>query len=416
MFYLVGKKLGHSYSKKIHNLFGNENYELFETNNILDFIKNKSFKGINVTIPYKSEIIPYLDELDKISQETNSVNTIVNINNKLYGYNTDYYGLKETFSYYNIIIKNKKILILGNGSVSKTTEILLKDLGADSIIKLCRNIKAKNEFLFNDYKNFINFDIIINTTPVGMFPNNDDCLLLPIEDFKHLSCVVDLIYNPFRTNLLLKAEELKIKTVNGLYMLVMQAKKSHEIFNKIQIPKNIANKVYRKIFQNQINLVYVGLPLSGKSKYAKTMGDYLNKETIDVDNYIEKIAGLSIPNIFKSKGESYFRSLEKNAILNIYKRHNLAISTGGGLIENGYIMGLLRQNGLVVFLNKDPVIISKKKIYNRPLLEDPNNIFPLAKRRIPLYRQFSDIEIKIKKTTNFHVNEIKEKVNEYISR
>ena len=416
MYYLVGKNLKHSFSKEIHEMFGNENYDLYESDNIENFIKNLDFKGINVTIPYKSKIIPFLDEMDDISKLTNSVNTILKENNKLYGYNTDYYGLKETISYYNIEIKHKKVIILGNGSVSKTVELLLRNLEAEKIITLCRNIKSENEFLFKDYEMFDDYDIIFNTTPVGMYPNNEDCSLLNLEKFKHLECVVDLIYNPLKTKLLLKAEELKIKAINGLYMLVMQAKKAHEIFNKIEIPKNKANKVFRKIYQKYVNLVFVGLPLSGKTKYAKTMGGYLNKDIIDIDELIEKSSKSTIQEIFSELGEKHFRDLEKDVVTNIYKKHSLAISTGGGIIENSDIMQMLRQNGIVIFLNKDPVIISKKKIYNRPLLKDSKNIFILADRRIPLYKYFSDIEIKIRKSTNFHVNEIKEKVNEYLNR
>ncbi|XFA98398.1 shikimate kinase [Candidatus Izemoplasma sp. B36] len=416
MYYLVGKNLGHSFSKKIHNLFGNDNYELYETNSIIDFVKTVDFKGINITIPFKSEIIPLIDKFDQISKLTNSVNTILKKDNKLYGYNTDYYGLKETFSYYNVEIKNKNILILGNGSVSKTVKKLLEDKGAKSIIKLCRTIRNTNEYLFSDYKKFLNYDVLINTTPVGMYPNNKNCSLLNLSEFKNINCVVDLIYNPFRTRLLLDAEALNIKAINGLYMLVMQAKKAHEIFNNISIPKNYANKIFKKIYQNYINLVYVGLPLSGKTKYAKTMGKYLDKKVVDIDSYIEKTANNSIQEIFKKYGEKHFRALEKSVVENIYKERNLAISTGGGLIESSENMMLLKQNGFVIFLNKDPVIISRKKIYNRPLLKDSNNIFPLAERRVPLYKYFSDVEIKIKKSTDFHVNEIKEKINEYLNR
>jgi len=416
MYYLVGKKLGHSFSKKIHNLFGNDNYELYETNSIIDFVKNVDFKGINITIPFKSEIIPLIDKFDQISKLTNSVNTVLRKDNKLYGYNTDYYGLKETLSYYNVEIKDKNILILGNGSVSKTVEKLLKDKEAKSIIKLCRTVRNANEYSLSEYKKFLNYDVLINTTPVGMYPNNDDCSLLKLNEFKNLNCVVDLIYNPFRTKLLLDAEALNIKAINGLYMLVMQAKKAHEIFNNISIPKNYANKIFKKIYQNYVNLVYVGLPLSGKTKYAKTMGNYLDKKVVDIDSYIEKTTNKSIPDLFRDYGENHFRDIEKSVVKNIYKDLNLAISTGGGLIESSENMMLLKQNGLVIFLNKDPVIISRKKIYNRPLLEDSNNIFRLAERRIPLYKYFSDIEINIKKSTDFHVNEIKEKINEYLNR
>jgi shikimate dehydrogenase len=416
MYGLVGKKLGHSFSKEIHNAFGNNNYQLFETDSIEDFIHNNDFKGLNVTIPYKTEIIPFIDVLDEISEVTQSVNTVIKKDNLLYGYNTDYYGLKESFSYKNITLQNKKILILGNGSVSKTVQKLMFDMNAEKVDFLCRNIKNSYEHLFIDYIKFLDYDILINTTPVGMYPNNDDDLLIDISMFKNLEVVVDLIYNPFRTKLILEAEKHNIQTINGLYMLVMQAKKAHELFNEVEIPLNYSNKVYQKIYHSYINYVFVGLPLSGKTKYAKTIGQFFSKETIDIDEYIEKNECCTIPEIFDKQGEKAFRTMESNAVSSIYKRHNLAVSTGGGLIENSVIMNMLKQNGMIIFLNKDPVAISKKKIYGRPLLKDSKNILVLSKRRNPLYIEHSDIVINLDNTMEYHINEIKEKVYEYISR
>ncbi|XMB71573.1 shikimate kinase [Mycoplasmatota bacterium WC30] len=416
MYGLVGKKLSHSFSKDIHHILGNKNYQLFEVDSIENFIKTNTFKGINVTIPYKTEIIPFLDELDDIAKITNSVNTIVNVSGKLIGYNTDYYGLKKSLSYHNIIIKNKKVLILGNGSVSKTVVKLLNDLSASSIVKLCRNIKNKNEFLFQDFSNYLDFDILINTTPVGMYPNNDDPLLFELSKFKKLEVVVDLVYNPLRTNLMLEADKLNIKNINGLYMLVMQAKKAHELFLHKSIPLNNANKIYSKIYSQYLNLVFVGLPLSGKTKYATIIGNLINKKTNDIDKLIEDKYQSSIPDIFISKGEKVFRSYESNIVETIYREHGMAISTGGGLIENSDNMNLLKQNGLVIFLNKNPELIARKKIYGRPLLKNASDILILAKKRVPMYREHSDIIIDLNKDTQYHINEIKEKVDEYISR
>ncbi len=416
MYGLVGKKLSHSFSKEIHNMLGNKDYQLYETNSIEDFIKNNKFKGINVTIPYKTEIIPFLDELDDIAKITNSVNTIVNVSGKLIGYNTDYYGLKESLSYHNVVIKNKKVLVLGNGSVSKTVIKLLEDLNASSIVKLCRNIRNENEFLFKDYSNYLNFDVLINTTPVGMYPNNNDPLLFELSKFKTLEVVIDLVYNPLRTNLMLEASKLNIKNINGLYMLVMQAKKAHELFLNKEITLNITNKIYRKIHNYYLNLVFVGLPLSGKTKYAKIMGDLINKKVNDIDKLIEDKYQSSIPDIFADKGEKTFRDYESNIVYNLYKEHNLAISTGGGLIESSANMNLLKQNGIVIFLNKDQKLIAKKKIYGRPLLKKASNILIIAKKRVPMYLEHSDIIIDLNKDTNTHTNEIKEKIDEYISR
>ena len=416
MYGLIGKNLKHSFSKNIHNLFGNDNYNLFEIDSLEGFINNNQFKGINVTIPYKTQIIPYLDELDNIAKETNSVNTVINKNGKLIGYNTDYYGLKETLSFKNIEIKNKKILILGNGSVSRTVVKLMKDLNAHSIIRLCRTIKNEFDFKFSEYKKFTDYNIIINTTPVGMYPNNKDCSLLDLKYFKNLELVFDLIYNPFRTKLLIEAKSLNIKIINGLYMLVMQAKKTHELFNNIDIPLNLSNKIYRRIYHKYINYIFIGLPLSGKTKYASLLGDRLSKNVIDTDKQIETKKNKNISAIFKSDGEVAFRGYEQDIIESIYMMHNLAISTGGGMVESDYNMNLLKQNGVIVFLNKNPQAIAAKKIYNRPLLENPLNILTLAKKRLPLYIKHSDIIIDINFPAETHINEIKEKFDEYINR
>jgi shikimate dehydrogenase len=416
MFGLVGKKLKHSFSEEIHNLFGNENYNLYETDNIEEFIKKNIINGINVTIPFKTEIIPYLDDLDALAKETLSVNTIVNKSGKLIGYNTDYYGLKEMLSYNRITIKNRNILILGNGSVSKTVLKLMNDLGAKNIIRLSRQIRSNHDDLFSNYESYVTYDIVINTTPVGMYPNNDDELLINLKKFKNIECLIDLIYNPIRTKLVLQAEKLNIKAINGLYMLVMQAKKANEIFFNKEIPLNIANKIYRKVYSHHLNYVFIGLPLSGKTKYAKIIGDISSKTTKDTDNLIENKYDSSIPDIFEAYGEKTFREYEHSVVEDIYKHNCLAISTGGGLIETAANMELLRQNGIIIYLNRDPNIISKKKIYGRPLLKQSSDILELAKRRGPMYMKYADFVIDIKKDTNSHVNEIKERVDEYISR
>lgn len=416
MYGLVGKKLEHSFSKMIHEHFGNNDYHLFEAESIEEFIRTVDFKGINITIPFKTDIIPLLDEMDEIAVKTQSVNTVIKRDGKLIGYNTDYYGLKESLGYKKISLENKKVLVLGNGGVSKTVIQLAKDQKANSIITLCRTARNEGEYPFKEAEKFNDYQILINTTPVGMYPHNDDCLLLNLDDFTKLEAVVDLIYNPFRTKLILAAEKKNLKTVNGLYMLTAQAKQAHEIFHNIEIPLNYANKVFKKIYHYYINYVFVGLPLSGKTKYANKIGSLLSKATIDIDKMIEDKEGLSIPTIFETHGEQVFRSMEKDAVENIYKGHNLAISTGGGLIESSYNMELLKQNGMIIFLNKDPNLIAKKKIYGRPLLKDPSNILVLANKRIPMYKEHSDIIINIEKNTEFHINEIKEKIDEYISR
>jgi len=415
MYGLVGKKLKHSFSKEIHNYLGNEDYQLYETNSIEDFIKNNNFNGINVTIPFKTDIIPYLDDLDMVAKETYSVNAVINRDGKLIGYNTDYSGMKAMLEYFHVDIKNRNVIILGNGSVSKTVIKLLNDLQAKSIIRLCRNVRANWDHPFTDYINYLNYDIIINTTPVGMYPDNDGDPLIDISAFNNLSTVIDLVYNPLRTKLLIEAKKHKIRAIDGLYMLIMQAVKAHELFFDKAIPLNIANKIYRRTYKKHMNVVYIGLPLSGKSKYTRLMSETIHKKGIDIDQIIEKEAKMTIPEIFEKHGETYFRQLESKVVKDLYKLQNLVISTGGGLVENQANIDLLKQNGLIIFLNKDPKVIAEKKIYGRPLLKQGKDILSLAERRIPMYLANADITIDINTDADTHLNEMKEKIDEYIS-
>ncbi|MFA7075404.1 MAG: shikimate dehydrogenase, partial [Candidatus Izemoplasmatales bacterium] len=244
MYGLIGKNLSHSFSKEIHNAFGNLSYELFNVSDLKDFLDKKQLKGFNITIPYKTEIINHLDSLDEIAQITNSVNTAILDGNVYRGYNTDYYGFIGLLNFYKLDMYNKKILILGNGSVSNTIVLAVKRQKAKKIVRLCRTIKTDFDDLFSNYEKYSSYDIIINTTPVGMYPHNDDDLLICLEKFMNLELVIDLIYNPLRTKLLIKAENLNIRSINGLYMLVMQAKKAHELFFNKQLPLNLVNKIF----------------------------------------------------------------------------------------------------------------------------------------------------------------------------
>jgi len=415
MYGLVGKKLKHSFSREIHNYLGNQDYQLFETNNIEDFLKHNDFKGFNITIPFKTDIIPYLDDLDPIAKETYSVNTVINNAGRLVGYNTDYSGLKSTLEYFHVSIINKKVLIIGNGSVSKTVIKLMQDMHAKSIVRLGRSIKSNMDHLIIEYINYLHYDIIINTTPVGMYPNNDDELLINISAFTNLVAVIDLVYNPLRTKLLVEATKKRIQIIDGLYMLIMQAVKAHELFFEKNIPLNVANKIYKKIYRKHLNIIFIGLPLSGKSKYARLLGSLTHKKCLDTDQIIEKETKMTIPNIFEIYGEPHFRNLEAGVVKDLYKLQNLVISTGGGLVENQTNMDLLRQNGIIIFLDKSPEIIAEKTIHGRPLLKQSRDIIALAERRMPMYLNNSDIIINLDKDTETHLQEIKEKIDEYIS-
>jgi len=415
MYGLLGKKLKHSYSKEIHALLGNKQYQLIETNDLDSFFSSSKIQGINVTIPYKEKVISYLDNVDELANKIGSVNTIVNRDGKLIGYNTDCIGLREMLSHYQIKIASKKILILGNGGAAKACKVLFEDLFASKVTKVCRHPERDDEIPFKSIDTVLDYDIIVNTTPVGMYPNNEENPLISINDFPNCSVVIDLIYNPGNTYLLLSAKEKGIAAYNGLYMLVMQAISAHELFFNIKIDSETKQKIYSQMKEKTSNIVLIGLPLSGKSKYAVILSSLYGKEVIDTDESIEYMTQKKVSDIFETQGESAFRKMESDLVDSIYKSLDLAISTGGGMVENSQLMMKLKQNGVVVFLDKDPEIIASLTIRNRPLIKNASDVLSLAKRRLPYYNKYADIIIKIEKETSIHSKEIEEKLNEYFS-
>lgn len=393
MFGLIGKTLSHSFSKEIHEILHNESYNLIELQELDSFFKKKNFNGINVTIPYKQDVIKYLDVKSEIVKKTNSVNTIVNKDGYLYGYNTDYEGLKFLLQYNEISIKNKSVLILGNGSTSRTVEMLCKDLGAKSVLKAARNPKD-GDIMFKDIKKYKNSHILINATPSGMYPNNHDNLLVDLKSFSNLEAVVDLVYNPLQTKLVNNAKSLNIKAVNGLMMLVRQAIKSCELFHNQEFNDYVTIDIYKEILFNMFNFVLIGMPMSGKSFYARALSTFYNKKVIDIDKQITIDTELEIPQIFSRYSEVGFREIETRTICNVSKTFNQAVSTGGGAILNGLNIEYLKQNGIIIFLDVPLDILKGMNPRNRPLLKDMNNLDKLYNDRYDLYLKYADIVIK----------------------
>lgn len=416
MYGLLGKTLKHSFSKEIHNLLGNLEYEIIETDDLKSFFAKNQIQGINVTIPYKEKVISYLSQIDEFSKRIGAVNTIVKKNDMLCGYNTDYIGFKKLLSHYQINVENKRVLIVGNGGAAKTCEIVLKDLHSLIVTKICRHPNGENEIPFNLIDTVLDYDIIVNTTPVGMYPNNEDDFLFRLDEFHSLSCVIDLIYNPSNTKLLLEAKSKMIPAYNGLFMLVMQAIRAHELFFDVTISEEESFRLYQKIKRKMVNLVFVGLPLSGKTKYATLFSTRLDKDLVDTDESIERLTQKKITDIFENEGESSFRKVESSLVDSIYKSSNLVISTGGGMIINDTLMMKLKQNGVVIFLDKDPQKIASLSIRDRPLIKSPSDLLALASIRTPLYNKYADITLQINKDTAYHTRELEEKLNEYFSR
>ena len=392
IFGLVGKRLSHSYSKTIHELISSVKYDLIEVEDIDRFLLKKPFNGINITIPYKTNAIKYCDVVDDISRKIGNVNTIINKNGTLYGYNTDYHGLKTLLSINNITIKDSSVLIIGNGSTSRLTEIVCTELNAKIITVIARNPKDNQDHIKN-YSKYKNYDIIFNTTPYGMSPNYQEEPLFSILEFKNLKAVIDLIYNPIHSPLLIESKSLNIKAVNGLIMLIEQAIKANELFTNCSHNPKLTKEVYKIINQDKHNIVLIGMPMSGKSHYAKLLANSLKKDFIDMDSYIEDKEKESIVNIFAKKGEQHFRNLETSYYKEIAYCSGLIISTGGGIVENQEVMNHLSLNSVILFLDAPLSYLKRINPKNRPLLKTKSSIISLYNKRYPLYNQYADIII-----------------------
>ena len=385
----IGKILTHSFSKEIHSKLADYEYELIELNEdeIEDFFKSKDFNAINVTIPYKQTVIPYLDSLSDVARRIGAVNTIVNRNGKLYGYNTDYYGMKALIKKIGIDLNGKKVLILGTGGTSKTARILTEDMGASEIITVSRS-KTENYITYEEAVNeHSDVNVIINTTPSGMYP---DCEGIPIDisSFNELEGVMDAVYNPLCTNLVLRAKEKGIKAEGGLYMLVMQAFVAVEKFLDTEFPKTVADNVFASVFASKENIILTGMPGSGKS----TVGKLLNIDGfsfVDTDEEIEKRCGCTIKELIGSKGEKYFRDLETQVIKDISSKGCQIISTGGGAILRKENVNSLKRNGKLFFLNANPDRLLPTD--SRPLSDTVEKLKKLYDERIDTYKITADV-------------------------
>lgn len=385
----IGKILTHSFSKEIHSKLADYEYELIELNEdeIEDFFKSKDFNAINVTIPYKQTVIPYLDSLSDVARRIGAVNTIVNRNGKLYGYNTDYYGMKALIKKIGIDLNGKKVLILGTGGTSKTARILTEDMGASEIITVSRS-KTENYITYEEAVNeHSDVNVIINTTPSGMYP---DCEGIPIDisSFNELEGVMDAVYNPLCTNLVLRAKEKGIKAEGGLYMLVMQAFVAVEKFLDTEFPKTVADNVFASVFASKENIILTGMPGSGKS----TVGKLLNIDGfsfVDTDEEIEKRCGCTIKELVGSKGEKYFRDLETQVIKDISSKGCQIISTGGGAILRKENVNSLKRNGKLFFLNANPDRLLPTD--SRPLSDTVEKLKKMYDERIDTYKITADV-------------------------
>ena len=402
---LLGRKLGHSYSPQIHGLLGDYSYALFEKEpeQLASFLKNGDFTGINVTIPYKKDVLLYLDELSPAARKIGSVNTIVRrADGSLFGHNSDYFGFVSLVKHSGIAVDGKKVLVLGSGGTSNMVVTALKDLDAMPVVISRSGV--------NNYENLhlhADASVIVNATPVGMYPNTG---VSPIDlnRFPKLDGVLDVIYNPAKTQLLLDAEKLGIPHENGLWMLVAQAKEAAEYFTGKKLSDDMIARIHHKLSRQMKNIVLIGMPGCGKSTIGNLLARKLGRKFVDADEEIIQLAGKSIPEIFAQDGEDAFRQWESDALAHLGKQSGLVIATGGGCVTRERNYPALHQNGDIVWLERD---LSLLPTDGRPLSQ-ATRLEEMYAVRKPMYEAFADVRVANTGSPEDTVTEILSKLEE----
>lgn len=405
---LIGENISYSLSKRIHQLFGNEEYEICSINSVQmdELLSSKSFKGVNVTIPYKEAVIRYLDEIDESVRKIGSCNLIINKNGKLVGYNTDYFGFLELIKHSKMNLQDSNVVILGSGGTSKTVKACLKSLSVRNIYVVSRSNKP---YGYDDLCH-LSYDYLINTTPVGSM-NNDHLVTHLNENIKG---VIDVIYRPFRTKLLLEAIDKNVPHINGLYMLVYQAYLTHLKFFNQTFNENEVKVVYKTLSKESQNIVLIGMSRNGKTTIGRLLANKMNRQFIDVDEEIKKQEKKDIPSIFKDDGEQYFRKVESQIIEKIKYVNNSVIVLGGGAILNKINIDNMRQNGIIYNIIRDINLITFDD--SRPLNKNKSMYQSLLLNREKLYNKYSSKSFYNNKDLDSLVNEMESDFNENFSR
>ena len=401
-FGLLGEKLSHSFSPLIHSYLGNYEYNLYEKapDDVGDFLKNGDFSGLNVTIPYKKTVLPYCAELSDKTRAIGSVNTLIRRQDgSLFGDNTDYDGFSYLLDKLAIDVSGEKALILGSGGSSVTVRAVLTDRAAGEVITVSRGGPDN----YDNLDRHMDAGLIVNATPVGMYPNNG-VSLIDLSLFKACRAVADIIYNPAKTRLLLDAEALGIPHANGLSMLVAQAKRAAELFTGNAIDDAVIDDITEKIERTTKNVVLIGMPGSGKSTTGAALARLTGRDFYDTDELIADKAGKSIPDIFSQDGEATFRRLETEVLTDTAKKSGAVIATGGGIVTVPENFDLIHQNSFCVFMERD---INDLPSDGRPL-SIQNGVAALAQKRLPLYNAWSDIKITVDGGVDATANKIRE--------
>lgn len=396
---LLGRKLGHSYSPQIHAMLGSYSYELFEVEPeaLGSFLKNTDFQGLNVTVPYKKAVIPYLDALSPIAAQLGAVNTIVRrTDGTLIGHNTDYFGFETMLRASGLTVVGKKCLILGSGGASSTVRAVLHANGAKVIV-----ISRGGPDNYENLNRHADAALIVNATPVGMYPNNG-ASALSLDAFPMLEGVLDVIYNPARTTLLLLAEARGLAAVNGLLMLVAQAKRSAEWFTSVPIDDGCIPPIYHTLRRGMENIILVGMPGCGKTTVGTLLAECLRRKFADADALIEENAGCTIPEIFAAEGEAGFRMQETRALAALGKMSGLVIATGGGCVTRPENYDLLHQNGTIIWLRRAVDFLPTN---GRPLSQS-GKLTEMYDVRHPLYEAFADFTVENDDTLSTTVSRI----------
>lgn len=379
---LLGEKLGHSFSPQIHRRLGEYPYSLYEVprENLTDFLKNGDFTGVNVTIPYKKAVIPYLDELSPIAKRLGAVNVIIRRDGRLIGHNTDYFGFATMLKYSGLSVTGKKALVLGSGGASTVAVAVLQEQGANVVV-----ISRSGENHYGNLHLHADAAVIVNATPVGMYPNVG---VSPIDLglFPKLEGVLDAIYNPARTQILLDAENRGLIAVNGTLMLVAQAKEASEWFTGKTISDDAIFRIQKELKNQMENIVLIGMPGSGKSTVGAILAKKTGKKLVDADACIVERAGMPIPEIFSQQGETGFRALETEVLRKLGKQSGLIIATGGGCVTREENYPLLHQNGRIFCLDR---ALEALPTDGRPLSQN-TALAEMYRVRKPLYDRFAD--------------------------
>lgn len=389
---LIGEHLKHSYSCEIHAQIADYEYELHEIppSGLGGFLKKREFNAINVTIPYKQDVIPYLDEISDTAKRIGAVNTIVNRNGRLYGDNTDFAGMLALAKHIGVDMKGRKVLILGTGGASKTGHALAEYMGAQSVFYVSRSGKDGSISYEQAVIEHSDAQIIINATPVGMFPKQDG-RPIDISAFPKLEGVIDAIYNPLRTNLILDAQERGIPAEGGLYMLSAQAVHASAVFRDIPLDESLVDKAFKSVKNDKQSIVLIGMPSSGKTTVGRILAEKCGKQLADTDEYIVRRIGMPISDFFAKHGEAEFRKIEKETVAELSATGGRIIATGGGAVLDAENVRALKQNGVLVFLDRRPENLIATD--DRPLASRRSALEKLYAERYDIYCAAAELHI-----------------------